>query len=105
MSLRSRPDSAATVGNARTPNAPSAKTYLCDGGYYDNFGVWSAVNWLEAVLNDQERRKRFKKIVILEIWSAPFDKPGNLPPGESALRPGIGHIECSDREPTGTQPS
>ena len=61
------------------PEAPSAKTYLCDGGYYDNFGVWSAVNWLQAVLNDQERRKRFKKIVILEIWSAPFDKPENLP--------------------------
>ncbi|HSY79484.1 MAG TPA: hypothetical protein VK884_07740 [Verrucomicrobiae bacterium] len=61
------------------PEAPSDKTYLCDGGYYDNFGVWSAVNWLQAILNDQARRKRFKKIVILEIWSAPFDKPENLP--------------------------
>ena len=61
------------------PDAPSARTYLCDGGYYDNFGVWSAVNWLQAVLDDQQRRKRFKKIVILEIWSAPFDKPENLP--------------------------
>jgi hypothetical protein len=61
------------------PEAPSDKTYLCDGGYYDNFGVWSAVNWLQAVLNDQQRRQRFKKVVILEIWSAPFDKPENLP--------------------------
>ncbi|HSZ23749.1 MAG TPA: hypothetical protein VK782_11420 [Candidatus Sulfotelmatobacter sp.] len=61
------------------PEAPSDKTYLCDGGYYDNFGVWSAVNWLQAVLNDHQRRKRFKRIVILEIWSAPFDKPENLP--------------------------
>lgn len=61
------------------PDAPSARTYLCDGGYYDNFGVWSAVNLLQAVLDDQQRRKRFKKIVILEIWSAPFDKPENLP--------------------------
>lgn len=67
--------------------APSDKTYLCDGGYYDNFGVWSAVNWLQAVLNDQERRKRFKKIVILEIWSAPFDKPGNLPPVNQLFAP------------------
>lgn len=61
------------------PDAPSDRTYLCDGGYYDNFGVWSAVNLLQAVLDDQQRRKRFKKIVILEIWSAPFDKPENLP--------------------------
>jgi predicted acylesterase/phospholipase RssA len=71
------------------PNAktPCAKTYLCDGGYYDNFGVWSAVNWLEAVLNDEQRRKRFKKIVILEIWSAPFDTPGNLPPVNQLIAP------------------
>ena len=69
------------------PGAPCAKTYLCDGGYYDNFGVWSAVNWLEAVLNDEQRRKRFKKIVILEIWSAPFDTPGNLPPVNQLIAP------------------
>jgi hypothetical protein len=71
------------------PNAktPCAKTYLCDGGYYDNFGVWSAVNWLEAVLNDEQLSKRFKKIVILEIWSAPFDKPGKLSPVNQLIAP------------------
>ena len=73
------------------PGAPDAetcsRTYLCDGGYYDNFGVWSAVNWLQAVLNDEQRRKRFKKIVILEIWSAPFDKPGKLPPVNQLIAP------------------
>jgi hypothetical protein len=69
------------------PEAPTPRTYLCDGGYYDNFGVWSAVNWLQAVLDDQQRRKRFKKIVILEIWSAPFDKPGNLPPVNQLIAP------------------
>lgn len=75
----------------RCPGAPDAKTcsrtYLCDGGYFDNFGVWSAVNWLEAVLKDEQRRKRFKKIVILEIWSAPFDKPGKLPPVNQLIAP------------------
>ena len=75
----------------RCPGAPDAKTcsrtYLCDGGYYDNFGVWSAVNWLEAVLKDEQRRKRFKKIVILEIWSAPFDTPGKLPPVNQLIAP------------------
>ena len=65
----------------------AARTYLCDGGYYDNFGVWSAVNWLQAVLNDEQRRKRFKKIVILEIWSAPFDQPGKLPPVNQLIAP------------------
>ena len=73
--------------DAPSARTPCAKTYLCDGGYYDNFGVWSAVNWLQAVLNDQQRRKRFKKIVILEIWSAPFDKPGKLSPVNQLIAP------------------
>ena len=55
--------------------APCNSIYACDGGYYDNFGVWSAVNWLQEVL--KTRRDRFTKIVFLEIWAFPFDVLGN----------------------------
>ena len=72
---------------APNPNKRCARTYLCDGGYYDNFGVWSAVNWLEKVLNDEQLAKRFKKIVILEIWSAPFDTPGKVSPVNQLIAP------------------
>src|SRR5208283_3716512 len=72
---------------APNPNKRCARTYLCDGGYYENFGVWSAVNWLEKVLNDEQRVKRFKKIVILEIWSAPFDTPGKVSPVNQLIAP------------------
>jgi hypothetical protein len=53
--------------------APSGPTNVCDGGYFDNFGVWSAVKWLQAVLKTY--RSRFKEVVIVEIRA--FPEPGD----------------------------
>jgi hypothetical protein len=42
--------------------------HLVDGGYYDNYGVVTAMQWLDHVLAS-ETTPRFRKVVIVEIRS------------------------------------
>ena len=46
--------------------------HFVDGGYYDNYGVTGALDWLEAVLEEmyQKRQKRFKRIAIVQLRSS-----------------------------------
>jgi predicted acylesterase/phospholipase RssA len=58
------------VAPASRPNAksPMASDYhFVDGGYYDNYGINSLIEWIEDGLRDPELRKRFPDILILEI--------------------------------------
>lgn len=44
--------------------------HLVDGGYYDNYGVVTAMQWLDRLLRDpSSQAPRFRKIVIIEIRS------------------------------------
>jgi len=46
------------------------KEHLIDGGYYDNYGVTSALDWLTPVLWAQKNgdaRLRFKRVLIVEL--------------------------------------
>lgn len=49
------------------------REHLADGGYFDNFGVYSAVEWLIALLSDPELRleERVAKVLVLEIRAFP----------------------------------
>jgi hypothetical protein len=42
--------------------------HLVDGGYYDNYGVVTAMQWLDQVLSADQSR-RIRKVVIIEIRS------------------------------------
>ncbi len=42
--------------------------HLVDGGYYDNYGVVTSMQWLDQVLASPEGQ-RFRKVVIIEIRS------------------------------------
>jgi hypothetical protein len=45
-----------------------AGQHLVDGGYYDNYGVVTAMQWIDRVLRS-ETAPRFGKVVIVEIRS------------------------------------
>jgi hypothetical protein len=53
---------------------PWQQYHFVDGGYYDNFGVSSALDWLEPVLQARigdEKDLEFKKVVIIQLRSSP----------------------------------
>ncbi len=59
-----------------TPSARavSAKPeyHVVDGGYYDNYGVFTLLNWLDQVLSQIDKRKR-PDILFIQIRSFPTD--------------------------------
>jgi hypothetical protein len=49
---------------------PTQKQHLIDGGYYDQYGVTSALDWLTPVLwarKNGDARLRFKRVLIIEL--------------------------------------
>ncbi|MCE7986224.1 MAG: patatin-like phospholipase family protein [Caldilinea sp. CFX5] len=69
---------------ARAIDTPDAPDYhLADGGYYDNFGVVSALEWLNTVLPHAQTVGR-RKILLIQIEASAFDEDGLPPPTENA---------------------
>lgn len=61
-------DPAKPLGRARTcSDLDVAGQHLVDGGYYDNYGIVSATQWLDRVLRAEDNR--FRKVVVIEIRS------------------------------------
>lgn len=57
---------------------PAQREHLIDGGYYDNFGVTSALDWLTPVLEARaagDPRLRFKRVLLIELsaFAAPAE--------------------------------
>ena len=49
---------------------PTQRQHLIDGGYYDNYGVTSALDWLTPVLWERKKsdtRLRFTRVLIIEL--------------------------------------
>lgn len=63
------------------PDAAVGGQHLVDGGYYDNYGMVTTMQWLDRVLG--ERPARFRRVVIIEIRSMPgqFDRRSEPVPG------------------------
>lgn len=56
-------------GRARTcSDLEIGGQHLVDGGYYDNFGIVTAMQWLEQVL-DADKQRHIRKVIIIEIRS------------------------------------
>lgn len=69
---------------ARAIDTPEAPDYhLADGGYYDNFGVVSALEWLNTVLPHAQTLGR-RKVLLIQIEASAFDEEGLPPPTENA---------------------
>ncbi len=80
---------AACIPDAAPDSLPSracrALHHVIDGGYYDNYGVASALDWLSTVLDTElERRRgqltgeepRLKRVLIVQLRSSPDAEPG-----------------------------
>jgi hypothetical protein len=54
-----------------------ASDYLVDGGYYDNYGLVSAITWIDQLLHPVERRNTEKptEVLVLRIDSFPTNLP------------------------------
>jgi hypothetical protein len=63
------------TARAIPPDDSPGLLHLIDGGYHDNSGVASALDWLAAVLEDfTEKRQEipFERIALVEIRAKPF---------------------------------
>jgi hypothetical protein len=68
-----------------SPEAVQRRYHLIDGGYFDNFGVTSALDWLQPVLEARLRGKiPVRRIFILQL--TPFAAPSApTPPTDGAF--------------------
>lgn len=59
--------------------------HIIDGGYYDNYGVTSALDWLDLVLHERVNGKlknAFDRVLIIELRSSPEKEPGEVEPSQ-----------------------
>ena len=63
--------------------------HAIDGGYYDNFGVTSALDWLEPVLKARENRQRgldFDRVLVIQLRAFRRTAPRDVRPQTGASR-------------------
>lgn len=73
------------ASSAEEPEARLHRQFhLLDGGYYDNYGVAAALDWLEPVLGDRLRGvgPKFNRVLILQLRAfMPAAEGTNMPAG------------------------
>jgi hypothetical protein len=73
------------VTPAARASSDSLKPHLVDGGYYDNYGMATLVEWLDEALTDA--RGTVRKVLVLQIHSSPVTgevAPKDAKPREAA---------------------
>ena len=68
--------------------------HIIDGGYYDDFGVTSALDWLEPVLEALQRGAplRFKRVLIIQLRAFPKEEPKDVPPKAGSVAALLGPL-------------
>ena len=77
---------------ARAAHVEGQQSHIVDGGYYDNYGVSSLVEWLDAKLRSDQN---IKKVLIIEIRGAP--SPPNYANDDASTCPVKPSTEAPDR--------
>lgn len=70
-------------GGGIVKSEPEQMQHLIDGGYYDNYGIASAMDCLEPVFRarlDPSSRLRFNNVMLVEIRSSYPVPPAEIPP-------------------------
>lgn len=80
------------ISRARLAGGPPAVPglHLGDGGYFDNFGVVSAINWFDS-LGEQQRREIVRRgvlLVLVRAFASRDDGAGGAPAAGGGLAPG-----------------
>jgi hypothetical protein len=65
-----------------TPDLLQTAYHVVDGGYYDNFGVSSLVEWLDTGLLGDGRKPPAVFIVEIRAFKSPVETPDGKPKGE-----------------------
>jgi hypothetical protein len=60
---------------AKRRKRPALDIHVADGGYYDNYGVTVAVEWLNDIM--KKYPGKFGKVIIVEIDAFPEEKKGD----------------------------
>ena len=65
---------------------------MIDGGYYDNFGVTSALDWLDPVLKERldGHDLHFERVVIIQLRAFRRPNPRDIPPKSGAVAALVG---------------
>ncbi|MCA9685584.1 MAG: hypothetical protein KC457_25625, partial [Myxococcales bacterium] len=74
------------LANARSCGALGlGSQHIVDGGYYDNYGIVTAMQWIDAVLGDPDS-SHFRRVVVIEIrsMSKQFNRDGEAVSGLAA---------------------
>lgn len=69
--------------------------HIIDGGYYDNFGVTSALDWLHPVLWNRisdGTELRFKRVLIIQLRSSPEGDPKGHKPSDGSISALVGPL-------------
>jgi hypothetical protein len=97
VSPAARPSVADEQPSRKTAGAEGRRLWhhLIDGGYYDNFGVTSALDWLTPVLVARAERTRplaFRRVAIVELRAFHRDDPTQRPPAAGSIAALLGPI-------------
>ena len=57
-----------------------SRHHLVDGGYYDNYGVASALDWLEAVLQADKDERKIRRVAFIELRASATTPPAEKKP-------------------------
>ena len=66
------------VTPAARSDAPGARSHLVDGGYYDNYGMATLVEWLDDALTNCDGCK--PEVLVIQILGAPVSAQSNETP-------------------------
>lgn len=69
--------------------------HVIDGGYFDNFGVTSALDWLEKVLAARlagDTRLAFERVLVIRLNTFPRANPLEVTPVDGALSAVLGPV-------------
>jgi hypothetical protein len=81
--------------NGPTPPPRHQAHHAIDGGYYDNFGVTSALDWLEPVLNARENRVPgldFDRVLVIQLRAFRRGEPKEVPASTGAVAALLGPL-------------
>ena len=66
------------VSPAARASGPGAAAHVVDGGYYDNYGAATLVEWLNEALTGAGGAASFRRVLVLQIRSDPGDQPDRI---------------------------
>ena len=69
-------------GGRRLARPARSGPHVGDGGYYDNFGVVTAINWVETVLAGREAAFGARGVLMVVISASPLGRFDNDPPSQ-----------------------